>query len=119
MNNHRTRSHNHRPDASTTNQHTPPACSNPPSTIFACIDRERILVTIAEYGWRTYIRRENPTIYTVRYENAAGVRSGKLHVDRRETRQLVAEKCREAVWIDLQDRTEWPGDEEAVDGGER
>jgi hypothetical protein len=109
-------SHNHRPDESTTDQQTVPSAY--PSDIFALIDEERILVTIAPYGWRTYIRRKRPDEYAVQYENAAGVRSGELQVNHREARQLVAEKCREAVWIDLQDRTAWPeGDHsEASDG---
>jgi hypothetical protein len=110
MSNHyRTSSHNHGPtDGSTANHRETLPC---PSEIFACIDTDRILVTVAEYGWRTYIRRESPTEYTVRYENAAGVRSGTLTVNRREARRLVAEKCREAVWVDLQDRAEWPDEE--------
>jgi hypothetical protein len=102
----RPRSHNHRPDESTTDRSEAPLAG--PSDIFALIDEERILVTIAPYGWRTYIRREQPDEYAVRYENAAGVQSGKLYVNPREARQLVAEKCREAVWVDLQDRTAWP-----------
>lgn len=110
----RTSSHNHRPtNVSTTDHH-----ARAPNEIFALIGNGRIFVTIAPYGWRTYIRRENPDEYTVRYENAAGVRSGTLSLNRRDARRLVTETCCEAVWIYLQDRTEWPSDEEAVDGGE-
>ena len=106
----RTRSHNHRTtDGSTTNHH------DVPSEIFALIGTERILVTIAPYGWRTYIRRERPDEYAVRYENAAGVVSGELQLDRQEARQLVTEKCQEAVWVNVQDRTAWP-DIERMEG---
>jgi hypothetical protein len=110
MSNHyRTSSHNHGPtDVSTPSHRETPPC---PSEIFALIDGKRLLVTITEYGWRTYIRREEADEYVVRYENAAGIQSGTLTVNRREARQLVAEKCREAVWVDLRDWAEWPGGE--------
>lgn len=96
------RSYNHRPtDVSNTNHtHTH---RQTPSELFTRIGDERVLVTIAPYGWRTEIRRESATEYIVRYENAAGVRSGSLHVNRRDARRLVAEQCREAVWIELRD----------------
>jgi hypothetical protein len=100
----RNSSHTHRTtDVSTTTQH-----ANPPSEIFALINESRILVTIAPYGWRIFIRRESPDEYTVRYENAAGVLSGTFTLTRREARRLVAANCREAVWSDLQPRTVWP-----------
>jgi hypothetical protein len=113
MSQHYPRSHNHRPDASITNHHE--TSSVGPSEIFALIGTERILVTITEYGWRVYIRREDPTEHIVRYENAAGVLSGRLSLNRREARRFVTETCCEAVWIDLQDRTNWPTADETTE----
>jgi hypothetical protein len=114
---HRNSSYNHSQTAEDASIRITSRRDHQPREMFALIGNERILVAVAEYGWRTFIRRERPTKYVVRFENAAGGLSGELHIDRSDARQLVREKCKEAVWFTLRPRSAWPGIEATeVDG---
>jgi hypothetical protein len=97
--------------------HSPTGTHHPVHSddLFECISAGRIFVTVAPYGWLTYLRRESADEYAVRFENANGVLSGTLTLDQGEARRLLIEKVCEAVWIDLRPRTAWPTADEHVE----
>lgn len=96
-------SHHYRNSSDNHRQTTEPTDDHPSKPIEQ-IDDEHILVTITDYGWTTYIRHERANEYTVRYENAAGMVSGTLSLDRREAQRLLTEQSVEAVWSALRPR---------------